>query len=553
MNFPMQALLFATLFTYATSTAFSRFRYSWDTVPSQAFPGASARFMTATEAYNFTRDFKSLMIWGINATCLDSKDNVTTFPAVCAGSWCQCKPAGTPRDELEDQRFVTNMEDSLQAQGAALKAALAAQGLPAIPILGYVDHMSPQQYFAGQNALREDPALAVHLARLSSPPLNGAVIDCMASTASGRGSCCEQGSEFSIYNFGNPDTVAYYAEHVITPLIQGDGLDGTFLDGVDWALTFGCGKMPGNWTCTPGEKAGLVNGSLAALDAALGAAVALDKLLSVSAHVDLAVNAEYYFAQLELIARHGNAWRFYEGFGVDATHMATYLFEAQGLNVTDGAAVPTDTNYAMPVMMHFYEAPVYAPDWVQLAAFLIGANNNSYFSYSAGWAFDSFPTFPEFSRPLGPPLGPPTIHASPVGPPLPPWGAIPSLNMIFSLPPAPGGNASNAVFLGRVATPEACAALARVLPAATAFTHTVEASEWNETCYARVDAVPAHCFTAPEASPPCYSAADAGHTSGAAQALPSPNATVYEREFERLSVTLTEGPGGAWNATLGWH
>ena len=554
MEHPRAQLLIlgASLALASCASPFSRFNFSWATVPAQAFPGASPRFMTPGEATNFTRDFKSLMIWGIGATCLDPKDNTTTFPAYCEGSWCQCKPPGTPRDALGDQRFVASMEANLQAQGAALRAARAAQGLPPIPILGYIDHTSPQQYFAAQNALREEPALAVHLARLSSPPLRGAAIDCFADTASGRGSCCEQGSEFGIYNFGSPETVAYYAQRVVAPLIAGPGLDGTFLDSVDWALTFGCGRLPGNWSCTAAEKAALVSGSLAAVEAALGAAAARGKLLSVSAHVGLGVNADYYFALLALLARHGNAWRFYEEFTVDAPTMATYLFEAQGLNVSGGGATPTGTP-TVPVMAHFYDAPLRAPDWVQLAAFLIGANEYSYFSYSAGWAFDSFPTFPEFARPLGRPLGPPSVRAAPAGPPLPPWSAIPNLNVVASLPPAPGANASNAVFLGRVGSPQGCAALARALPGATAFTHTLEAGAWNATCYARVDAVPARCFAAPMAGPPCFSAGGAGHTSGAAQALPGALATVYEREFERVGVTLTQRPDGAWNATLAWR
>eukprot|EP01052_Picozoa_sp_SAG31_P027224 SAG31_NODE_2530_length_5556_cov_2.442917_5_plen_154_part_00 len=59
-----------------------------------------------------------------------------------------------------------------------------------------------------------------------------------------------------------------------------------------------------------------------------------------------------------------------------------------------------------------------------LAAFLIGMGQNSYFSISGGsrdvlaaggdgsmWAEHSFPWFPEFSRPLGRPLGPPTRHS----------------------------------------------------------------------------------------------------------------------------------------------
>ena len=384
----------------AATTAFSRFRFSWSTVPTQAFPGASSRFMTPAEVTNFTRDFKSLMIWGIGATCLDPKDNATTFPAFCFGSWCQCHPEGSSAP-LEMQRFVTNMEENLQAQGSALKASASAQGLPPRPVLGYVDHMSPQQYFAGQNALREDPALGDFLARLAW--LQGEPIDCMNKS---RGDCCEQGSEFGIYNFGNPAAVRYYGEHVIMPLIDGSGLDGTFLDSIDWALTFGCDNR---WTCTDEERDGLVNGSLSALDAALSVAAAHGKLLSVSAHTNLFFDAWYYEAQIALLAKHGNAWRFYEGFSVDAKHMATFLYEAQGLNVTSGNAVASAKNYSVPVMVHFYDDPVYAPDWLQLAAFLIGANENSYFSYSKGWDFGSFAVFPEFSRPLGPPLGLPTV------------------------------------------------------------------------------------------------------------------------------------------------
>lgn len=395
----LTTLMFSLLSRLAASSAFSRFDFSWNTVATQAFPGASNRFMTHNELLHFT-NFSSLMIWGINATCLDPKDNTTTFPAYCFGSWCQCYPEGSD-EPLESQRFVTNMEESLQAQGAALKAAVAAAGLPPRPILGYVDHMSPQQYFAGQNALREDPALGSYLARLEW--LQGEPIDCMNAS---RGGCCEQGSEFGIYDFGNPAVVKYYAENVIGPLIDGVGLDGTFLDSIDWALTFGCGNR---WICTDAEKDGLVNGSLAALDAALTYAAGHKKLLSVSGHSNLFFGAWYYEAQIALIAKHGNAWRFYEGFSVDTHHMATYLYEAQGLNISSGNGTPSDTNYSVPVMVHFYDAPVYAPDWLQLAAFLIGANENSYFSSSGGWAFTSFTIFPEYSQPLGLPLGKPTV------------------------------------------------------------------------------------------------------------------------------------------------
>ena len=210
----------------ATPSPFARFNFSWAAMPTQAFPGAASRLMTPSEVDGFTRNYSSLMIWGLGATCLNTTDNVTTFPAFCAGSWCQCMP-GPQGVDLELQRFVTNMETNLQAQGAALKAAAAAQGVVR-PVLGYIDHMSPQQYFAAQNALREDAALGGYRATLAS--LGGAPIDCMSPT---RGGCCEQGSEFAIYNFSDPAVVAYFAQEVVGGLIDGPGLDGTFLDSID--------------------------------------------------------------------------------------------------------------------------------------------------------------------------------------------------------------------------------------------------------------------------------------------------------------------------------
>ena len=41
-------------------------------------------------------------------------------------------------------------------------------------------------------------------------------------------------------------------------------------------------------------------------------------------------------------------------------------------------------------------------------------------------------------------------------------------------------------------------------------------------------------LASPTPGPPCFSAAGAGHTSGAAQALPGAVETVYAREFEPL-------------------
>ena len=136
----------------AAASPFARFAFSWATPPVQAFPGAASRMMTDAEVTGFTNNFSSMMIWGLNTTCLDPRDNVTTFPAYCASSWCQCFPdRGAP---LEQQRFRADMDAALQAQGAALKAKAAALGLSPRPTLGYIDFTSPQQTFFAQNQLR---------------------------------------------------------------------------------------------------------------------------------------------------------------------------------------------------------------------------------------------------------------------------------------------------------------------------------------------------------------------------------------------------------------
>lgn len=89
---------------------------SWETVPIFAFPGCSPTFMNDTQAAYFANSFSNLLIWGVNATCLG--EDGTTFPPTCASSTCYCN-----RSNPESQTWVLNMETSLAAQAAAIKAA----------------------------------------------------------------------------------------------------------------------------------------------------------------------------------------------------------------------------------------------------------------------------------------------------------------------------------------------------------------------------------------------------------------------------------------------
>lgn len=89
---------------------------TWETIPIFAFPGCAPTFMNDTQAAYFANSFSNLLIWGVNATCL--REDGTTFPPDCASSTCYCN-----KSSPETQTWVLNMESSLAAQAAAIKAA----------------------------------------------------------------------------------------------------------------------------------------------------------------------------------------------------------------------------------------------------------------------------------------------------------------------------------------------------------------------------------------------------------------------------------------------
>jgi len=209
-------------------------------------------------------------------------------------------------------------------------------------------------------------------------------------------------------------------------------------------------------------------------------------------------------------------------------------------------------------------SPAYtlAPDWVELAAFLLAANDRSWFSYSRGdWMFDSFPAMPEYGRPLGLPLGPPSNASSP-SKPYAAWALIPGVNFIFSLPPAPNASVPGVLqYLGGAASASAEACLTAVRAGAgghsnyTALTW-VDPSRhpWGPACFARMDAFPAvaaQCLAQWDQAAPCYTAAEATCTSAVAVPVSVPAAgVVWTREFQHLTVTLDTA---TLNATLAWH
>ena len=309
----------------------------------------------------------------------------------------------------------------------------------------------------------------------------------------------------------------YYANTVIGGLIDSPGLDGSFVDVIDFWLSE-CPK----WGCTAQELSDLTAASLTAVDAALGAAAALGKVLSISSHTSLAVHPDYYHAQLDLLIKHGNGFRFWEFFTNSEDDVRSLAYET----LTRGA----------PAHVHVTQRTL-NPHWVELACYLLAAGEYSYFSYSGPWMLDSFSIFPEYTKPLGRPLGPPANASSQQ--PVAPWALLAGENLVINLPTAPNasGNVPGKVaFLGLQPTAAACLAAAQADAAHSAMTWVAAGGgEWSLTCWARLDAPDWGACIAAE-DPGCYVGAESGHVSAVRDGFVKKE-TVWTRAFEHVNVT----------------
>ena len=94
-------------------------RFSWDTVPTFAFPGAHDGFLSASEIkkYNLTA-FNHFMIWGFNVSC--QAKNGTIYPAdvTTKQSYYSCGP---------DNLFYPNLEQSLSYQAQQIRENILNQ------------------------------------------------------------------------------------------------------------------------------------------------------------------------------------------------------------------------------------------------------------------------------------------------------------------------------------------------------------------------------------------------------------------------------------------
>ena len=443
----------------------------------------------------------------MNATCVNRTSGAFYQPD-CYSSVMYCD-----KNAPESQPFLRNMETSLQEQGRRLKAARASY----FPVLGYIEGMSIQQTYANQMALVDRNASA--LLSIASKGL----VDCFTW-----GGCNWQGVEFRQYDLRQQAVVDYYANVVIGGLINNPGLDGSFVDVIDFWLD----KCP-EWGCTPQEAADLTAASLAGLDAALGAAAAMGKVLSISSHTSLGHAPDYYLAQLALLLKHGNGFRFWEFFTNSTDNVESLAFEA----LTRGA----------PTHVHVTERTL-NPGWVELACFLLGMGEHSYFSYSKPWMLDSFDVFPEYSKPLGRPLGPPANASYDF--PLAPWAPLAGQNMAYGWPAAPSNRSDipgQLAFLGLQPSADSCFAAARANASFTVATWagTASGGPFARTCWGRLDTQDwGACIAGEQLAAPCHAQQDRG-TASAFRDGAALRGQLWRRSFEHTNVTWFTSNGSA--------
>ena len=488
-------------------------RFDWTTLSTFAFPGAAPRFMTAAEVAYFEANFSSMLIWGLNSTCADGS------PAACADSKIYCN-----RSSPETQRFLPTMEASLQQQGEALKARRAAQR-PGVyfPVLGYLESLSAQQYYLAHQKILYDDAAASW--RLAVDALG--VIDCF------KDGCSWQGTEFRQFDLRQPVVRDYYVYDVMGAIVNGSGLDGTFMDVLEWWY-----DACGNWACSAQERDDLVSASLLALEQVLQAYP--NKVFSVSSHTSLTYNTEYYLAQLALLKASGNGVRFWEFFEV--SDVPSLIYETQVMQ--------------LPVHVHVTSRTL-CPDWLELAAVLLGYGDYTYFSFSGPWMLDSFDVFPEFSRPLGRPLAP--ARSTTENTTVPAWGLLSGENLVYDWPSGPYPNASipgKLAFLGLPQTAADCLALVRANASFTAMTFVDSADPlWGHSCWGRLesDVDWQRCIDDGDGGAPCWTQAEATIVSAVAVPI-AVSSTTWTRSFEHLDVTLVAASAaGGTSATLAWH
>eukprot|EP01084_Bolivina_argentea_P319923 554965_1 len=345
--------------------------FSWDKVPTFAFPGAHDGFLTEKEVTKYSLNkFPQLLIWGFNASCQDP-NNGKIYPATTKGSYYSC---GT------NHTFYANMEQSLQHQAFDLKQNLVNN--TDLKVFGYIESTNVQQSYVYQHQFNSDisPFDSYHL-KID----NIGVIDCFVN------GCNWQGPSFRQYDHRQTSVRNYFVNSVVKSLVNSSYLDGFFMDSISsWMVTL-CPE----WNCTQQEWNDLYNGSLAVASQTVDLMKQMNKIATISAHVDLYYFPDYYWKYRQILQKYNgdHTIRFYEclegGWG-----SSFYNYWSTLLN---------ETLSGISAHVHVCGKTM-NPSWVELAAFLIAANNQSWFSYSNGWQTNSHWYQPEFGNRLGKPM-----------------------------------------------------------------------------------------------------------------------------------------------------
>lgn len=510
----MMALL-VVFFLCPVAAATLPWPFSFATVPTLAFPGALPRFFTTEEVANFVSNFSSMNIWGLNVLCVGP--NSTTMPATCppGASTCHCGAAVPPP-------FFPNQEASLPAQALALKAAAPAF----FPVLGYIRASYLQLDFEAQAEVALD---AQYSPWWFAPSGLGRAIDCFQDK------CSIQGTEYRVLDLGRADARAYSAQVIAGRLLNNTMLDGIYLDSLQDVWLWDCQRDG----CTPTQMMAQFNGSLAHLDAVMSVAAAAGKIVSSSTHFfgqGNALEVAYYEAYLKIVRAYPrNAVRFWEFW--DPSNAAAF------------SALQREVALGVASQVHVGEKRTLAPDWVELAAFLIAAGNYTWFSCSGPWNVDSFTVYPEFTRRLGAPRAP-ASRAN--GTAEPPWALLPGVNLAAGLPPSRNASVPGVLgYLGDFSTPEECRSAVTRNASFLAMTHIGRGGgEWEGGCWGRLDAEDwPLCVNAP--TPPCHAAlGQTFATSALSVAFTRYASATWLRSFEHADVVFDQEK---YAATITWR
>eukprot|EP01084_Bolivina_argentea_P095852 172323_1 len=348
--------------------AITNLPFSWDKPPIFAFPGAHDGFITQQEInlYNYTQ-FQQFNIWGFNVSC--QAPNGTIYPA----------PTPSSRYECPNNSFYPNLETALQYQSHQLKQMLSTN----LSIFPYIIFTSAQQSYVYQNIFNSPQHSDWHLTLT-----NAGTINCFNASYH----CEYQGPSEYQYDFRQTAVQNYFINNILMSITNSSFVNGLFLDEVDNWICIWCNS----WHCTPQEISDISDAIVNTLNnmfAAYKKAYGSSKVFSISLKSNLNSYSDLYWRIRGILEKYNDiAIRYYEGFQA-ADKFMTYFNE---------------TNYGiggLAQQVHSY-AKTLNPDFVEFAAFLIGANNQSWFSYSYGWTVNSGWYQPEYDNKLGKPLAP---------------------------------------------------------------------------------------------------------------------------------------------------